>query len=505
MSSYGASLNCDELHAEKIYWKNFVPPIAGGGGGDSLATVLSNGNDGNGDNITNLNKIELATVEASSQVKTSYLDTITAEIGQCDVSVNADGLRDNGTKSTITNFDLTSATNVFPPALREDIEAVLIEGSNANSQSITGLLDINSTNSTFNTSAIGTINTDLIEPLTTNPGITAEIGKTNPFSAITSETLTANAKLEARAAENGAHLPTTIFYSTEPTPTINGDITNGLLRCKSVHVDNQYDSASPAVVLSELGADSLGVVASSGLVQSQVVMTTPNFNAINKADSTPAQFNIVSGGLFKGSTTGVPLTGQCVFTDCDFRSSTNLFNSSAAEQYEWGCHATPTTTRSVVSNDQGKVDFGPDLYALTPATTITAHRSQIINLEFNITQYSWDTIFIGLDISNADGTIKTQLAERCFLSQFEPKGIQTTSRQKIGICSLNFYVQSDLFVDGNQHRIYPFVRTNLDAAGEIRIHFGPNMSTYSPADNQLLVGQMTIQGRPAPNTWRFID
>jgi hypothetical protein len=517
MSSYGGSLNCNELHADKIYWKDFVPPIAGGGGGDTLATVLSNGNDANDDIITNLNKLEVGTVEVSAKVESPLVETTSLEVGQCDVSVNADGLRMNGTKSTITNFDLTSATNEFPPALREDIEAVLIEGSNANGQSITGLLGINSTNSTFNTSAIGTITTDSIEPLTTNPGITAEIGKNNAFHAITSETLTANAKLEARAAENGAHLPKTIFYSSSPVPTINGDLENGRLRCTSIQVDNQYDSASPAVILSESVLNE-GIIASSGLVQSQKIMRTPLFDCVDNTDGTKGEFQVVSGGKFTGTTTGSPPTGQCEFTNCDFRSSTNLFNSSPQEQYEWLSVWTNAITNfpppdgwkpyegsqippinlvvfdfdqdrntgwryfapqsdsdcQIDSDDKMGLNEGdyinaPDnnlawkyaFYGLTASTTIPSHASQVVEFQFPVVQYGYGRIYMGLSVQPPPYTSIPLILNSSFRLVMEHEGAALSTNPRLnGPITMRWYLKDTFPVNGDQWRVYPMVRTD---------------------------------------------
>ena len=333
MSSYGGSLNCDELHADKIYWKSFNPPITGAGGDQTLASVLSNGNDANADTIINLNTLECGTVESSVKVETPLCEATQAEITNLELKNNMDGLEGVG-KATITNCDLSSDTNIFPSVLSEDLEAVLIAGDNANGQSIQGLNSLASTTATINSGLVGALTTDSIEPNTTNPAITAEIGKNNPFHAITSETITANGKLEARAAENGCHLPKTTFYSTEPTPVITGDMEGGRLRCKTIQVDNQYDSSNPAVAISESVLNE-GIIASSGLIQAQKVMRTPLLDCVNNTDGTPAKYKIVQGGSFEGSVSGTPATGHCAFTNCDFRSGTNLFNSSVQEQYEW--------------------------------------------------------------------------------------------------------------------------------------------------------------------------
>jgi hypothetical protein len=108
MSSYGGSLNCDELHADKIYWKDFVPPLSGGGGGgETLATVLSNGNDANDDTIINLNTLECGTVESSVKLETPLCEATKAEISNLELKNNMDGLEGAG-KATITNCDLSS-------------------------------------------------------------------------------------------------------------------------------------------------------------------------------------------------------------------------------------------------------------------------------------------------------------------------------------------------------------------------------------------------------------
>jgi hypothetical protein len=46
---------------------------------------------------------------------------------------------DSTNKTVVSNCDLSSATNVFPPSLNEDIEGTLIAGNDANGQSMIGL------------------------------------------------------------------------------------------------------------------------------------------------------------------------------------------------------------------------------------------------------------------------------------------------------------------------------------------------------------------------------
>ena len=78
-----------------------------------LNDTLQLGNDANGQSITGLSGLNL---NASATIQ-----------------------GDATNKATVTNCDLSSSTNTFPPSLNEDIEGTLIAGSDANGQSLTGL------------------------------------------------------------------------------------------------------------------------------------------------------------------------------------------------------------------------------------------------------------------------------------------------------------------------------------------------------------------------------
>lgn len=257
----------------------------------------------------------------------------------------------------------------------------------------------------------------------------------------------------------------------------------------------------------------------SGLLVSQVMSTRSlTVNATSVPGQTVGTINLnVGAGASRAEIdfTGYSLateadtfikghngTYKTVCTDLDLTSSTNLLPPES-ERFEWGLHYQGTTPISIVSDDENVKVWNDNIYALTAATTNPAHQRQIVYLQFNVTQYSWGTIFIGLQISDADGSNPQGLVSSCWMTKYQAKGVQTSDRQKPGLCSMRFFVNSSLLTDGNQHRIHPTVKTNFDNPGEIRIHVGPNLDTYNPNDNASLIGKVMIHGAPCPQTWRL--
>jgi hypothetical protein len=496
MSKYGDNLSADDIYVKRLHWDEFVPPLSAGDPNDqTLASVLLTGNDANQKDIINLNKLEVGTVEASAKVDTPLVEATKIEVGECEVSINADGLRPNGTKSTITNFDLTSATNTFPSTFIPNLSSVLTNGNDAGEKDITGVKDL----TIISTGKISALNpdssgldtkimkTDDLEPYTAG-GTVSQIGKTTAFHAITGETLNANAKLEARTAENGCHFAASSFYSTEPTPTLKATLTNGILKTNSIVVDNDITSASPAIAMSEFpGATGTGAIACNGLIQAGQVSRAPLFDCVDNTDvpPTPAKFKISSGGSFEGSD-----PAKCVFTNCDFSSSTNVFGPDAEDRFTYGCVFRPATTfKKEWDQEDGHAQvLSENVFTYTIPTTNPDHANQIAELYFFVEEYGYGNNHVSLFMSDEDGQNRSVMTNRGGDVKWQTSQGPIIGRddRKTGSVIAKMYLHS-MPTDGVRRRIYPGFRSNDPAPG--------------PEDEGRFIieaGQSTTAGAPGP-------
>jgi hypothetical protein len=205
-------------------------------------------------------------------------------------------------------------------------------------------------------------------------------------------------------------------------------------------------------------------------------------------------------------TNGVPNLTKCTYLD--LRDPSNELGLPQQEAWEWGAYIQPSVKRGVVSDNQDwqyfGSNFGPqfsdnECYAITKGTTNPAHARQLIKVTFNVVEFGWGNIMIGLDRANLNGTSPTELTGKTFSTKVDGKGIQTADRQKIGQCTMVFVVDN-MPVDGTQIRIYPKVKTDFTDQGKISIQMGPGIDHDGPTAS--LVGAVIIEGRPVPSQWR---
>jgi len=447
MTSYGDHLYTKNIYSsDTIHWKNFDPPLASEGGDiPTLAAVLEASNpdgDADGHVITNLGNL---TMKGDGNI------------------ANSDGKITGAAEVDTQHLVTTSAT-----CLEVQIGDELSLGTAGASG---GTIAFNSLASQGACSIAG-------------PSSTNQCVVTNCDFTSTSNT----------------------FPSSIDDDTLGDVMTRG--NTASTNLDMNTHNITGANAISGNNLTATGTTGLQGQIGAERQVIAPIFHVTTPYTGQPSE--IESGIEFNSAITtqtsirGVSETNRTKILNCDLSSTTNLFPTDP-EAFEWGAYIFPTVGVSTVSDDEDKKDFGADCYALTAASTKASHRAQLITIQFNITQYSFGTIFIGLDIADADGSNKTGLTARCFFTRFDGKGIQTADRQKVGLCNMTFFVRDDKFYDGNQHRIYPTVATAFDNPGEIRIHFGPNMDTNDPDDNETLKGAVIIQGKPAPSTWRIVD
>ena len=124
MTSYGQDLNsktivCDDIVSTgTIKWQAFDPPIEGGQPGQptpGLALVPGAGSNAGELPIEDINKLTFQKAPSDTQ----------SEI-----------IGETNPKTKISNCDLSDTSNVFPPTVQEDLQAVLEQGNSVGSNNI---------------------------------------------------------------------------------------------------------------------------------------------------------------------------------------------------------------------------------------------------------------------------------------------------------------------------------------------------------------------------------
>lgn len=407
-------------------------------------------------------------------------------------------------KTTCTNLNLTSSSNVFPSFSTTDtLSNILTNGNSAGS-----------TNIDMNDQEIeNCAKADIEEVLPKSVNFGALIGST-----LKGSTNAANPTVVTNMDLTSA---TNTFPTSIDDDTLNDVMTRGNTAGSNDLDMNTNDIKNVTNVLAS-GSITSANIQNSSVLSTHVANVT---NAIQLQAASGVSESFINLNTTASSTTRLHFTGtagQSAFTTfiegddveisagvptrtkCTYLDLTDASNTlpSAPDSTEWGAYIYPSTGVAVYSDAEAKKDFHPQCYALTNATTTASDANQMITVQFHTTKYSFGTIFIGLDISDADGSNKTGLTGKCWFQRFDPKGIQTADRQKVGCCQFQMYVSSATLVDGNQHRIYPTVSTDFSNPGEVEIYFGPGLDPNTPIDNPQLIGSVIIQGKPVPSNFR---
>jgi len=467
------------------------------GGGNYTAHSLSAVNTGNDAQLT---------VRASSG-HLGYLNLYGIAGVSADTFISGDTTTDaNGAvkKTTCTNLNLSASSNVFPSFSTSDtLSDILTNGNSAGTTNI----DLN------NQFIENCAKADIEEVLPKSVNFGALIGST-----LKGSTNAANPTVVTNMDLSSA---TNTFPTSIDDDTLNDVMTRGNTAGSNDLNMNTNDITNVTNVLAS-GSITSANIQNSSLLTTQVASVS---NAITLQAGATIGESVLNLNSTSTSTTRLHFTGtagQSAFstfiegddveisagvptrTKCTYLDLTDASNTlpSAPDSVEWGAYIYPSTGVAVLSDDETKKDFHPQCYALTAPTTTASHANQLITVQFHTTKYSFGTIFIGLDISDADGSNKTGLTGKCWFQRFDPKGIQTADRQKVGCCQFTMYVSSELLVDGNQHRIYPTVATSFNNPGEVEIYFGPGLDPNNPMDNPQLIGSVIISGKPVPSNFR---
>ncbi len=478
MSSFGDDLFCKNLHATTIHWEDFEPPLESEGV-PTIAAVLEAGNDANKEEIRNVGKITLAASDSIAANDASITGASTIESNTLTTTFATALEVTVGDELSLGTAAASGGTIVFNALASAG--ACSITGPSATNQCVVTNCTFDSVTNTFPASVVD----DTLADVLTRGNSAGSTGIN-----MNSQDISGFGQLLAGGASAVQLGPTQMFgaLNMEDAASTKHNITN-------------------ANVIGAVAISAPQITASSVLTTPMISGRSANMNGI-AGDVAKLDFTGVAGSATQlteiegddSLTDGVPQRTKCTYLD--LTSTTNQLGLPTIEQYEWGAYIQPTTLTAVESQDEDWKDFGTEVYALTTATSETGHNKQLIRLQFNVVKWSFANIMIGLDISDSDGSNKVELHSGiCWMTKFDPKGIQTTDRQKPGLCVMSLYVDSATLKDGNQHRIYPKVRTNTtDAPGEIRIAWGPGIDTN---DNQsALIGSVLIEGKPEPKTFR---
>jgi hypothetical protein len=532
-------LTCQDLVSRgKIKWTEFEPPLTGGGGNQNLAGVLATGNDANAQDIVNVGKmtmsggggdVGLQTVDSITGVSnlecqnmvTTFATALESNVGdeltmgtsggsggiiQFDPNGAQGSHAINGASETnrcvITNCDLTSSTNTFPTSIDDDTLGDVMTRDN------TASTDLNMNGQLItNCQTIGTneVATPLIQ-FSSTVG-TLLNGSNNPGNPTVCNNLDF-------VSGSGNIFPSSVAGDLEATLQLGDDANNQNIQGVNILTAVAVDSGS----IANTGICSTGsLLTSSVSVQCNTIAESPAIVEISSGvTGGQAELDLsgrpgsVGQDTFIRGDTGTDSLGAVKNTRClnlDLTDSTNRLPTDR-EQFEWGAYIEPSVRKGVVSdNDDWKYfgdDFGPqfgdnECYAVTKATTDPNHNRQLIKVTFNVAEFGWGNIMIGLDKANLNGTSPTELTAMAFSTKIDGKGIQAADRQKIGQCTMHFVVDN-LPTDGTRVRIYPKVKTDFPDQGKVSIQMGPGIDHDGPT--AALVGAVIIEGGPVPAGYR---
>ncbi len=540
-NSITGTLLCQDLVSEgKIKWTEFDPPLTGGGGNQNLAGVLATGNDANSQEIDNLGKITMSggggdvglqTVDSITGVSNLECNTLVTTFATALESTVGDELTMgtsggsggiiqfdpngapgshaiNGASDTnrcvLTNCDFTSATNTFPTSIDDDNLADVMNRGNTASTT----LDMNGELIT-NCQTIGT--SEVATPLIQFSSTVGTLlnGSNNPGNP----TVVNNMDF---ASGSGNTFPSSVAGDLEATLQLGNDANSQDITGVNTLTATAVDSAA----IQNLGICSTGSLLTSGIgVNCTTIAQSPadvDLNVGVVGGQAELTFSGMGGSVeqdtfIKGDSTS-DASGDVKRTKCsnlDLTDSTNLLPTDR-EQFEWGAYIQPSTRKGIISDDQDWLYFGTgawgpqfsdnQIYAITKATTNPNHARQLISVTFNSVDWAYGSIQLGLDKANLNASGPVQIAEKAWVTKVDGIGIQINDRQKIGQCTMHFFVDN-MPTDGTQVRIYPKVKTAYPDAGKISIQCGPGIDSNGPT--AALVGAVIIQGGPVPEGFRM--
>ena len=490
MTNFGQNIHCKTLSASneiktndlystgEIHWTSFDPPIIGGGIG-GLAATLNVSNDANTLNIVDVKDLGVLglTTTDGLQVREAL---VTGDLElQVATTFNAPGT---------STFNTIHATNV------EELKKLSLESGGAAVADHSILEFI---------SPAGTLGFQTFINGDTRVELGAAVG-----------TKCSNLVMENCNFDSATNtFPASIDDDTLESVMDRGNTAN-------VALNMNTNNILAAGVISTVSLNSTSqivgnvVLCKSIAVLSDATVTSGeiNYNVGTGGQEIECKFSGNSGNTFQDTKlTGdgrLNAGGQPVrtkVTNMDLSDQSNIFQTTDRELYEWGAYIQPSTYQEVLQLTSSPLQiFGTDVYAFTAATTNPDHARQKISVGFNVVEYGWENINIGLRITDENGTNPADYTSRSFVTLVDGKGVQLTSRQKVGFCTMDFFIEDSRFHDGARHRIYPYLITAAFTAdpGKVRIAWGPGIDHNG--SQALAIGAVIINGGPCPSEFRVV-
>lgn len=394
-----------------INWNSFNPPLVVGGTPGLNLVLATNNNAGQQD----INDVSTLTFEKDPG------DPLSAIVG------------DSTNTTHCYNLDLSDASNTFPSSLAGDLDATLQLGNTANGQSITGLAG-----------------------LTLNAGATVQGTATNKATVTNCDFSSATNVFPPGLNED---IENTLIAGNDA----NGQSLIGLNGLGTVGV--QATTVSAAVV----NASALSVNSSADPLSGELNLSVSANNEVVKLNFTGFSNSTDQDTEIQGDSTlkaggGVKLT-KCTYLD--LTSSTNRIPDSD-DDYVQGVYYAPSTQITVDFDNVDWTVFHPNAY-WTFSTVDPTHTKWVVDMTFNILEYGYGDIMMGLRWQRFDETnpVSTYPGSEML---YVPEESATAFRsvRKVGQCHVQ-WVLSNLPTDGTAYRFWPACRTNLNDNGRMII------------------------------------
>ena len=488
MSKFGSDLFAKDIHADKIHWKEFVPPLSedpGGGGPPvpTLAAVLAAGSDAN------------------------FVDQI--NLG------DMTGTGDITTAGTINSYK--------PAVMGPGIQCQQLEIFNSIIPSVSGQGTIGTFNQ-IESNQLSANDTLEARAATTHLGRVLQYS-TEPTPRLSAEIIDGTVKCKALTVSDP--------YSDAVPQTIISEIggqgvvaTTGLVQA-GVGVTTNTVQANTQITFGT-AATLDGFSSTNRTVCTNLDLTS----ATNTFSDETERYEWLT--VWTDATTNFPpADGWKPYTPPDLPSIRLVyfdFWNHRANLSGWRYFAPQSDSDRQIDPDdkmglhEGDYIHGPDnaavwpyaFYGISAPTQIAAHSSQMVEFTFTSAQEGYGRIYIGLAFQSPPYTSEPVMNNSTFRLMMEHEGVALSTNPRInGPTTMKWYVPNSFPTDGTQVRIFPMVRVDDDVTTEgrllIRIGNGQPLNgsnpgdppEFTPTDTNAQQTQLILRGYPLPDTFFY--
>ena len=546
MASYGNTiitkdLICEDVHSSgTISWTAFDPPL-NVSGLETLASVLTTGNDANNQDIKNVNSIE-ATAATIGTVNYTTLNppipgaegladtlTVSNSAGSNSIDMNSNNITNvNSLTATSATIGTVNYTTLNPPVPgTEGLADTLTVSNSAGSNSI----DMNNNNITNGSTISGVTIQGRNADLNSTSGTTATLKFTGTATNTQPDTfIEGDTTNKTKCSHLDLSDPSNAFPVTSPSGL--ADVLSASNSAGSNNIDMNNNNITTVQILSAVGVQASAAVNASA-VSATSVSSAPTFQGqtlnLNSTSGKTATLDFTSTAgnsqpdtFIEGDTTN---RTKCKYLDLSDPS--NTFPVNDRELYNWGGSwdtDNPDSAGILIyadtdeitgwryfqeTDDDGNYVAGSNpFWVETTPTSISAHSTQMITVSANITGKGYGRIYMGLFYSSDGGTTKQLYpgTYRVWTPKVVGGGLQAANVRMVG-CRQMVFVVYNFPTDGKTYRIYPVIRTEDGESGddgevEIRIGGLPEDAPTATIDPQYCM--CIIHGEPVPTTWKTV-